>query len=292
MKALAEEDPILKGTYWVQDAGACSGVYILEEGRTLIDAGNMYGLADEIRELGPLDRIERILLTHSHFDHVGGVEELYQIVAPEIYVHPFSREYLRLLREPFPRFFDAMETEHKIKYLQDGDSIPDMPHLKAIHTPGHTAGDLCFFDESTGALFSGDAVLPQKERLSCILSKPDEVCGGRMEDKVNSLKKLLRLPVRHLFPGHGQPVFNKGLDQIKISLNALYRSLYEMEPQKAWISMGNALLDAGMLEEALQCVAKATEIEQDYREAKELYTKIMAAGKASEAAEQVELDEI
>jgi glyoxylase-like metal-dependent hydrolase (beta-lactamase superfamily II) len=292
MKALAEEDPSLKGMYWVQDAGGCSGVYILEEGRTLIDAGNMYGLIDEIRELGPLDRIQRILITHSHFDHVGGVEELYQIVAPEIYVHPLSREYLRLLREPFPSFFDAMEKDYKIKYLHDGDLVPDMPTLRAIHTPGHTAGDLCFFDESTGALFSGDAVLPQKERLSGILSKPDEVCGGRMEDKVNGLRKLLRLPVRHLFPGHGKPVFNKGLDQIKLSLNALYRSLYEMEPQKAWISMGNALLDAGMLEDALQCVAKASEIEQDCQEAKELYERIMAAGKGREAAEPVELDEI
>jgi hypothetical protein len=46
MKRLVDEDPLLTGMYWVEDAGACSGVYVLEDGRTLIDAGNMHGLAD------------------------------------------------------------------------------------------------------------------------------------------------------------------------------------------------------------------------------------------------------
>lgn len=280
MKALGEEDQTLNGVYWVQDAGACSGVYVLEEGRTLIDAGNMYGLIDELQDLGPLDRLERILLTHSHFDHVGGVEEIYQAASPEVYVHPLAREYLRLLREPFPRFFDALEKDNKIKYLYDGDGVRGLPGLTAVHTPGHTAGDLCFFDETSGALFSGDAVLPQKEQLSAVLSKPDEVCGGRMEDKVNGLRKLLKFRVRHLLPGHGKPVIQKGADQIKILLITLYRTLHEDNPEKAWVSMGQDLLDAELFDDARQCVAKAFEICPDSAEAKELYEKIahMAAG--------------
>ena len=277
MKALFEEDQSLTGMYWVQDAGACSGVYALEEGRTLIDAGNMYGLIDELQDLGPLDRIERILLTHSHFDHVGGVEEIYQVASPDIYVHPLAREYLRLHREPFPSFFDALAKENKIKLIYDGDIIEGTPSLRAIHTPGHTAGDLCFYDESSGALFSGDTVLPQKEHLSGVLSKPDEVCGGRMEDKLNGLRKLLKIPVRHLFPGHGAPVFHKGGDQIKISLFTLYQSLHEGGPEKAWIAMGQDLLNAGLFEDARQCVAKASQAMPESEGAKELYERIAAA---------------
>lgn len=277
MKALAEEDQTLEGMYWVQDAGACSGVYVLEDGRTLIDVGNMYGLIDELQDLGSLDRLERILFTHSHFDHVGGVEEVYQVATPDIYVHPLAREYLRLLREPFPSFFDALDKDRKIRFLHDGDLVESVPALKVIHTPGHTAGDLCFFDESSGALFSGDTVLPQKEKLSGILSKPDEVCGGRMEDKVNGLRKLLRLPVRHLFPGHGKPVFHKGADQIKISLITLYQSLHEETPEKAWLAMGHDLLAAGRFEDARQCVAKASEMAPACSEAKSLYEQIVDA---------------
>jgi glyoxylase-like metal-dependent hydrolase (beta-lactamase superfamily II) len=274
MKALAAEKPELKGIYWVEDAGACSGVYVLEEGRTLIDVGNMYGLVDELQDLGPLDRIERILITHSHFDHVGGVEEIYQLVSPDVYIHPLAKEYLALHREPFPSFFKALDSENKIKLIQDGDLIDGAPPLRVIHTPGHTAGDVCFFDESSGALFSGDAVLPQKEKLAGMLSKPDEVCGGRMSDKVKGLQRLLRLPVRHLLPGHGRPVFDKGMDQIKISLITLYRSLHEEEPQKAWLAMGHDLLAASLFDEARQCVAKAKQIVPDSEEVRDLYERI------------------
>jgi len=277
MKALAAEHQELKGIYWVEDAGACSGVYVLEEGRTLIDVGNMYGLVDELQDLGSLDRLERILLTHSHFDHVGGVEEVYQLVSPDLYLHPLAKEYLGLHREPFPSFFNALDKEDKIKLIRDGDLIDGIPPLRVIHTPGHTAGDLCFFDESSGTLFSGDTVLPQKEKLSGVLSKPDEVCGGRMEDKISGLQRLLRLPVRHLMPGHGQPVFDKGRDQIKISLFTLYQSMYEEQPQKAWVAMGNDLLTAYLFEDARQCVAKASQIMPDSEEAKDLYDRITQA---------------
>lgn len=274
MKALAAEKPELKGIYWVEDAGACSGVYVLEEGRTLIDVGNMYGLVDELQDLGPLDHIERILITHSHFDHVGGVEEIYQLVSPDVYIHPLAKEYLALHREPFPSFFKALDNENKIKLVQDGDLIDGAPPLRVIHTPGHTAGDVCFFDESSGALFSGDAVLPQKEKLAGMLSKPDEVCGGRMSDKIKGLQRLLQLPVRHLLPGHGQPVFDKGMDQIKISLITLYRSLYEEEQEKAWLAMGHDLLAASLFDEARQCVAKARQIVPDSEEVRDLYERI------------------
>lgn len=277
MKSFADTDPSLKGAYWVQDAGACSGVYVLEEGRTLIDAGNMYGLVDELQDLGPLDRLERILVTHAHFDHIGGMEEIYQLVSPDLYVHPVTREYLRLLRAPFPEFFDALEKDGKIKLVADGDVIDGAPPLEVIYTPGHTAGDVCFFDKTSGALFSGDAILPYKYKLGPALSKPDDVCGGRMQDKVQSIRRLLSLPVRHLFAGHGEPVFDKGGDHVKLTLYSLYQSEHEEHPPKAWILMGNDLLQAGSLNDAAQCAAKAKEMAPDDAEVIEFEKMIEVA---------------
>lgn len=284
MRSFVEEDPSLNGMYWVTDAGACSGVYVIEEGRTIIDVGNMYGLADELQDLGPLTRLERILLTHAHFDHVGGVEEIYQIVSPDVYVHPLSREYLRLHRSPFPEFFDALEKDGKLKTIQDGDRIEGKPPLQVIHTPGHTAGDVCYFDEQTGSLFSGDTVLPYRYKLGPMLTKPDEIQGGRMKDKLASIKRLLGLPVRHLFPGHGEPVFHKGADQIKLTLYSLYNSLHEDHPERAWIAMGTDLLELGQIDEARQCLAKATQLAPQSLDTRQFQERIESAAQAQKGA--------
>jgi hydroxyacylglutathione hydrolase len=274
MQALFKADERLEGMYRVEDAGACSNVYVIEGGRTLIDTGNMYGLIDELRDLKPLESLERILLTHSHFDHAGGMEEIYQVVSPDLYLHPFTREYLRLLRQPFPQFFHALEADGKIKFVKDGDIIDGSPALTAVHTPGHTGGDLCFFDPRSGALFAGDTVLPRGHELGAVLSRPDEVCGGRIADKLASMRKLLALDVRHLFPGHGEPVFEKGGDQIMMSLYALHQSLNESHPERAWIAMGEDLLGAGLIEDARQCAAKARELAPDTVELRELQERI------------------
>ena len=110
------------------------------------------------------------------------------------------------------------------------------------------------------------------------LSKPDEACGGRIEDKVRSLRKLLRLPVRHLFPGHGEPVFHKGGSEIKIALIALYQGLHESYPERAWIAMGEDLLEVGLFDEARQCAARAAQVAaQDLEPVKDFYERIAGA---------------
>ena len=259
MKTFEKEDARLEGIGWVADSGPCSGAYVVAGGRLLIDTGNMVGLVDELQEMAPLSTLERIALTHTHFDHVGGMAEIYPLVAPELLLHPSAREYARWLRHPFPEFFQSLEDAGKIHYLKDGE-ILEGTGLQVLHVPGHTAGDVCFYLQEAQALFSGDAVLPYQLRFAAILSKPDEVCGGRIQDKVASLRRLLSLPIKHLFPGHGEPVLHKGGNQIKIALLTLYQALYENPPEKAWLLMAEDLLVSGQPEEAFECVKKARSI--------------------------------
>ncbi len=260
MMKLSERDSLLRGAYWVTDAGACSGVYVLEEGKIIIDAGNMYGLVDELEELGPIGNLKSVYLTHSHFDHIGGLAEIFQYAEPDVYIHPIARGYLDLHRDPFPAFFRELEKYGKLKLVREGDVLEGLSGLKVLHVPGHTAGDIAFYDEASKSLFCGDAVLSYKLRFGAILSKPDEVCGGRMIDKLNTLKSLLKLPVRHLFPGHGEPIFEVGHDQIKIALATLYQSFYEDDQTKAWEEIGKALLEAGYEEEANQAFERARKV--------------------------------
>jgi len=261
MKSFEGEDALLGGIRWIEGTRACSGVYVLDEGKIIVDAGSMFGLVDELLTLGPADRLEKILLTHAHPDHVEGVAEIYQAMVPVLFVHRVAREHLRLQKPPYPEFFDMLEADGRLEYLEDGDEVEtgSMGPLQVVHTPGHTAGDLCFFNEPSGALFCGDAVLPSHLREGALLSEPDAGYGGRMEDKRRSLRRLLKVPARHLFPGHGEPVLRRGMDQIKLSLLALHRSLRPDDPEGAWVETGVDLLEAGWTEEARQCALKAGE---------------------------------
>jgi glyoxylase-like metal-dependent hydrolase (beta-lactamase superfamily II) len=136
---------------------------------------------------------------------------------------------------------------------------------------------VCYWDEASGALFAGDAVLPHSNKLGAVLSKPDPVCGGRMQDKVASLRKLLHYPLRHLFSGHGEPVFHKGSDHLKIALYTLHKSFHEDQPALAWAAVGNDLLDAGQAGEARQCAAKARDLDPGCAELKDLEQRIAGA---------------
>lgn len=274
MEHLGERDSRLHGIYWVEDAPACSGVYILDNGRTLVDAGNMYGLIDEVQDLIPAEKIERVLLTHSHFDHIGGLAEIFQYAVPDLYINKLARAYLDLHNPPFPEFFAAVEKDGKLKFLEDGEYISGDHQMQVIHTPGHTAGDICFYVEKAKTLFSGDAVIGSGQKQAILLTKPDEVCGGRIKDKVASLKRILGLDVDNLLPGHGKPVLGKGLDQVKISLMETFKVLVGEKMQDAWTMMAETLMEYGQTDEVLQCCKQALKIDKENSKAKELIEEL------------------
>ena len=131
-------------------------------------------------------RLARIVLTHAHADHTGGVEVLRERYHVPVLGHHAIADRVRLDAE-----------------LADGDAIalasPNADWtLRVIHTPGHARGHLCFLHERTGALFSGDHVVGS----GTVIVDPPE---GDMADYMASLERLASLPVRTLFPAHGSP---------------------------------------------------------------------------------------
>ena len=99
--------------------------------------------ADEILDNARDTRVEKILLTHAHADHVGALEEVKAATGVPVYLHPADAE--------------AFSVSYDIP-LADGDiiSVGNLS-LKAIHTPGHTPGATCF-DLSDGRVLVGDAL--------------------------------------------------------------------------------------------------------------------------------------
>jgi len=156
---------------------------IAEERLTLIDAG-MVGsrmmLDRYLRRLGRrIEELERIICTHGHPDHIGGVRELVGNRDDiEVLIHPDDLAGLRLpLREALTRTDDrAIRRGRLIQYLtrtpavptpiEGGAVLPLLGGLRIVHTPGHTPGSICLYAPLHRLLFTGDVLQVIRGRLA------------------------------------------------------------------------------------------------------------------------------
>ena len=129
-----------------------------------------------------------ILLTHGHFDHVGGVRTL----AAE---YPDCRIYLCSEDLMMPPQMTAGPLCYNIVYREGSQMDLAGIHWSVIATPGHTPGSVCLFAED--CMFSGDTLF----RGSC--GRTDLPCGS-YSDLQDSLLRISRIPGDYrVFPGHG-----------------------------------------------------------------------------------------
>jgi ribonuclease/clavin/mitogillin len=178
----------------------CYLIYSSQE-LLVIDPGSPYedeqqALAKCVDELVAEGRtVREIVLTHMHPDHVGGVHALRDHLGGETRVAAHG-----LTAEPLT---GAVRVD---RLVEDGEVIqldgsPEI-RLRAMHTPGHARGHLCFYEARTGTLISGDNIVG----LGSVLIDPPE---GNMRNYLNSLRRMHELPnLSVIFGGHGPAIGN------------------------------------------------------------------------------------
>ncbi len=144
--------------------------YLVKEPQlTLIDAGLVGSgrrVAQQVKRLGrSMSDLTRIICTHAHPDHIGGVREIADEREVDILMHPADLAGLKVtLRDAVANRnrgqLIAYFTRHpgEATSVEDGQVLPVLGGLQVVHTPGHTPGSICLYAPLHKLLFVGDAL--------------------------------------------------------------------------------------------------------------------------------------
>jgi glyoxylase-like metal-dependent hydrolase (beta-lactamase superfamily II) len=235
-------EKLLPGVYRI-GMGYVSAYLVAADDVTVIDSGlpkrrdRIFGA---VREAGrKREDVRHIAITHHHVDHTGSLAALISATGAAAYVHPLDAAIVRgdkaapgpnkaritgrVLGPVMERISPKLQPVTELSETNDGDEIPAAGGMRAIHTPGHTAGHLAFlWPQSGGVLFAGDAA---GNFLG--LGPPVNAMGSMFTEDIpaakESFRKLAELEFDVACFGHGGPIKGKAHAAFRRAVEKLAR---------------------------------------------------------------------
>jgi glyoxylase-like metal-dependent hydrolase (beta-lactamase superfamily II) len=207
-------------------------VYLIDDpgGLTIIDAGLALAAGKIVKQLEAKGRkakdVKRILITHGHIDHIGGLPKLRELTGAEVIapsgdrlviegkepVTPAPREKLsgisKLMVPSKPPMLKGTPVDREVK---GGDVIAEaMGGLQVIDTPGHSPGHVSYWHPENRILFCGDVMMNWRG-----LRLPFAAYTTDMDEDKRSIKKVAELHPSVVCFGHGPPLIQNAAQAIR-----------------------------------------------------------------------------
>jgi len=173
-------------------------------------------------------KIDVIICTHYHGDHVGNLKRLRDELQVPVALHPLDIPFVdgtQQVPAPYPipeEIIQHLAVEHcgvDIQ-LQDGEFVDE--DVQVIHVPGHTMGSICLLVKNR-ILITGDCMVGRNDMNPMMgqdeLNLPVEMFSTDYGRAVKSLEKLLAYDFETLLPGHGTSLAGGGKEKLRALLN-------------------------------------------------------------------------
>lgn len=180
-------------------------VYNENKNAWLIDPGNMNqqetkAIESFISKNGL--KIEKILLTHAHIDHVLGLQWAFDTFKVPVYMHQEDQDVLDMLQASGLRFgFTVDPVKADITYINEGDVLElDGEQFKIYHVPGHSPGSVVYHNDNQKFMISGDVLFEGS------IGRTD-LYKGNYEQLIDGITHKLFIldDETQVFSGHGNP---------------------------------------------------------------------------------------
>jgi glyoxylase-like metal-dependent hydrolase (beta-lactamase superfamily II) len=191
----------------------------LTDTNALVDAGRDIAALEMIFKLPTgvgKKQVEKLFLTHGHYDHAGMLQNIKKIFSPTVYAYSRSLEGVD-------------------RFLHDGEEIKlGDRYFEVMYTPGHSSDSVCFYCRDDKVLFAGDAPV--------IIRSPDGIYN---DDFIRVMEKICRLDVRVIYFGHGLPMIEGCNAAIRRSLDNLNRSIKQRPDERLNVNLCNFKMYGG-----------------------------------------------